>query len=35
MTAVEAYQPLLQVAGFLAGWVAAMLTGLLFVEAGS
>lgn len=35
MTGVELYQPLLQLAGFFGGWVAAMVTGLLFLIAGA
>jgi len=30
MSTLELYQPLLQVAGWFAGWCAAMLTGLMF-----
>jgi hypothetical protein len=32
MTALETYLPLVQVAGFLAAWGLAMLTGLMFVQ---
>jgi hypothetical protein len=33
VTAIEFYGPLIQVAGFIGGWVAAMVTGVMFLAA--